>query len=81
MGGRYPKSKRGIVKHAEMEVPDELKQQLIWRLEELAANLGYDLVRKRYAENRLFSVVADHVRYTEIPFEGVKMTAFEGVRD
>ncbi len=81
MGGRYPKSKRGKIVFEDMEVPDELRQQLIWRLEELAENLGYELTQKGYAKDRVFGIVGEHVRYNEIAFQGLKEVPFEGVRE
>lgn len=85
MGGRYPGSKRGIVKHEEMEVPDEIRQQLTWRLEELADKLGYELMPKSLvdSERRTFGVLEEHIRYTETPFQGLRLrtSEFEGVRD
>ncbi len=67
MGGRLPKSKKGIIRYEEMQLPEGYTQLLTWRLEELADHLGYKLVPKNYKheiEGRLF-------RYNEVEHERV----------
>lgn len=57
MGGRYPHSKKGIVKHEPMELPFEVNQQMLWRLEELAKYYGFRLVPMPYERpDRQFEV-------------------------
>jgi hypothetical protein len=84
MGGRYPHSKRGIVRHFPMEIPAELTGQLTWRLEELADRLGYEVIPKGSLAARSFSQAM-----TSIDFEGVRApltvatiaSEFGGVRE
>lgn len=81
MGGREPHSKRGIVRHLPMEVSDEYRQIILWRVEELANALGYELQPKTLEVTREIEAPIQPVRYTEKvakkPFEH----EFHGTRE
>ena len=56
MGGRYPHSKIGKIVFEPAETPQDLNQQLIARLEELAHGLGYELKPVELANRDRFVV-------------------------
>lgn len=63
MGGRYPHSKKGIVKYESMKLPPEIEQQILWRIEELADHLGYELKPKSML--KMYDINADSIRIAD----------------
>jgi hypothetical protein len=72
MGGRLPHSKKGIIKHIPMEVPEEVRKQLVWRVEELADSLGFKLVEKESSIEREYIEPSSPRRQISFEFEGLR---------
>jgi len=83
MGGRWPKSKKGKIRFELSDEPPRFRDQLVWRLHELAKELGYRLELIEPPRELFSSVVAvpaPPVAVTDIDVGRSVVTNFEGVR-